>query len=154
MSEQRLVIPYNLTLYKKRLLALADHIDKLPQKLFHMQWYRDYNGTYRETLEYCDTLGCILGHATTVLRKQFKVKIPLLPYSGGRIDFDSLSSRFGFHIGSPGWKYLFDSLWYNTDNTPTGAAQRIRWVVEHDGIPDNWWEQISGQSPLSYKDEI
>jgi hypothetical protein len=45
--------------------------------------------------------------------------------------------------------YLFGSDWVHEDNTPTGAAKRIRYFVAN-GLPENWKDQMSGKAPLSY----
>jgi hypothetical protein len=49
------------------------------------------------------------------------------------------------------WSYLFDATWASVDNTPTGAAKRIRWVIQHQGIPVNWHYQQDGMAGLSYE---
>jgi hypothetical protein len=48
----------SLTRYKQRFWALALHVEKLPQELFNMQRYRDFNSS---TLDDCGTVGCIMG---------------------------------------------------------------------------------------------
>ena len=51
---------------------------------------------------------------------------------------------------TPEGEWMFSSYWEETDNTPHGAAARIRWLLEK-GLPDNWEEQMFGEQPLCYK---
>jgi hypothetical protein len=46
--------------------------------------------------------------------------------------------------------WLFNSDWTYTDNTPTGAVKRAKFFIEHGGVPENYEDQLSGLSPLSY----
>lgn len=47
-------------------------------------------------------------------------------------------------------RYMFNSLWEDVDNTPEGAAARIRYILEH-GLPEDWEDQMYGNAPLSYE---
>jgi hypothetical protein len=148
------IIPFkNLSRYKKRLLALADHIEAVPQDLFDMESYRLED----DTLEGCGTVGCALGHAPALLIKRFHVRpasITMTMYSEIVIDWDKVALQFGITddvFNSPAMAYLFHALWKHVDNTPTGAAKRIRWVVKHGGVPFNYSQQIFGEAPRSYE---
>lgn len=132
------------TRYHKRLLALANHIEKVPQELFDMGQFRS-KGEF--TLNHCGTVGCILGHAPVVL-KQLGLAVPV-KIERDEIDFIGLSTLFGIRIADPAWDYLFGGSWESVDNTPTGAARRIRWVVKH-GVPNTWRNEANGLSALSY----
>lgn len=153
MSEQ--IIPYKLDRYKRRLLALADHLETVPQEKFNMGNYRgDSYLPDSETLDQCGTVGCALGHAPSVLRRM-KVTVPTYPYHNiERIDFDEVSKLFGISPSNhtPIWDYLFSGGWTGTDNTPLGASQRIRWVLANGGIPIDYRSQIAGCTTLSYKE--
>ena len=113
---------------KDNLLRMADYIETIPQEQFDMRFFR------AEIIGYC-----------TVLDPE-----NLPRYGYGRIDFSTWSEKFtGLCVFSSDWSYLFASDWYITDDTPTGAAKRIRYYVEH-GLPEDWEEQMYGVSPLSY----
>jgi hypothetical protein len=47
------------------------------------------------------------------------------------------------------WNWLFDGQWAGVDNTPKGAAARIRYALAH-GVPDNAKDQRYGDAPLCY----
>ena len=47
------------------------------------------------------------------------------------------------------WNYLFGQEWTHTDNTPKGAAQRIRYVVKN-GLPKYSNAEMKGDAALSY----
>lgn len=48
------------------------------------------------------------------------------------------------------WYWLFSDGWRETDNTPSGAAARIRHLLSH-GLPEDWREQMSGDAKLCYE---
>jgi hypothetical protein len=148
------IIPFpHLWRYKRRLLALADHIETVPQNLFNMKIFRE---TGKGHLADCGTVGCLLGHAPSLLIKRFRVKSSELVIDN-LIDWNKVSLKLCGITTSPYnnnralWDYLFSSRWGFTDNTSTGAAKRIRWVVEHSGIPVDYVSQIYGDTPLSYE---
>lgn len=86
----------------------------------------------------CGTMGCAIGHG---------------PFSG----IDKLNDEgwtdyadrvFGCeHVDV--WTWCFCSDWEETDNTATGAAKSILWLLEH-GIPDTYKKQMNGVQPLCY----
>ena len=47
------------------------------------------------------------------------------------------------------WNWVFHPQWSWVDNTRQGAANRIRWLLEH-GCPDNSDQQLWGSEPLCY----
>jgi len=124
---------------KENLLRMADYIETVPQEKFNMEIYR----TYDETTHECNSIGCVIGHCT-ILDKR-----PLPKYVYGTINFRLWSKLFTGIESDDEWNYLFDISWHRTDNTPTGAAKRIRWFVEH-GLPNDWEEQMFGEAPLPY----
>jgi hypothetical protein len=147
------MIPYDLK-YPKRLLALADHIEKIPQEVFSMDQFREDD---HMTLEGCGTVGCILGHAPALIREKRWVPLKAIVVNPknllSRIDWLRVSGVFGIHSNMAIWDYLFGAFWETTDNTPKGAAKRIRWAVKHGGIPSNWHEQMKGHVPVSFKEK-
>jgi len=125
---------------RENLNRMADYIETIPQDRFDMHTFRTGESVNHE----CDSVGCVIGHCT-ILDKN-----PLPMHRFGYIDFDSWSSDFtGLDSFSDEWRYLFFGLWTAVDNTPTGAAKRIRYLIEH-GLPEDWHEQIEGKAPLSY----
>jgi len=98
----------------------------------------------RKTAHECGGVGCILGHCTVIDRN------PLPMDSLGEIDGYAWSLDFtGLGPNSIEWHYLFAGFWIYGDNTPTGAASRIRHFLEK-GVPDDWRDQMLGRTPLSY----
>lgn len=125
---------------KENLLRMADYVETIPQEQFDMECYR-YDD---KTLPECNSVGCIIGHCTILDADN------LPRYGNGTIDFFEWGEKFtGIGWRSVDWVYLFDGMWCDTDNTPTGAAKRIRHYVEN-GLPEDWIEQIHGEAPLSY----
>ncbi len=130
---------------KENLLKAADYIETIPQEKFDMRdWRSGQTSTHK-----CCSVGCILGHCTILDEKEnvFRFK-----RWDGHIDFyDWAASFFSLQRYSDEMTWLFRSQWghNNTDNTPTGAAKRIRHFVEH-GLPENWREQMNGNAPLCY----
>ena len=95
----------------------------------------------------CGTVGCALGHG---------------PYAG----FPKLQCEkweeygervYGLAEWLPGsginhqWDWCFSPHWDVTDNSPTGAAKRILWLLDR-GLPDDWDEQLNELAPLCYLD--
>lgn len=129
---------------KENLLKAADYIETVPQELFSMGNYRYVeDGESHE----CNSVGCILGHCTKLDEID---NIPRL--TDGTIKFRQWSDTF-FEVSNSEWFYLFSSDWFFIDNTPTGAAKRIRYIVEH-GLPENWRKQVLDKAPLSYLNEV
>jgi len=128
----------------KNLEEMADFIETVPSKIFNMLHIRMGGKVTPE----CDSVGCIIGHCT-VLDKR-----PLPRLFNGEINFYSWAEEFtGLLLLPQAWCYLFSSNWAFTDDTPTGAAKRIRFFLKN-GIPNDWLEQISGEAPLSYQRKI
>lgn len=120
---------------------MADYIEKVPQEKFDMESYR----TMPESSPSCKSIGCIIGHCTVL--DDLK-NIPRNYY--GHIRFTEWSFDFtGIEIDSLKWKFLFSHEWRNSDNTPTGAAKRIRYFIEH-GVPKNRYSVMHGREPLPY----
>jgi len=125
---------------RENLNKMADYIETIPQEKFNMATYRTGESIKHE----CDTVGCVIGHCT-VLDKN-----PLPMDYIGDIAFYAWSKEFtGLDPDSSEWAYLFASEWEDMDNTPTGAASRIRHFLEN-GLPQDGREQMEGYAPLSY----
>jgi len=125
---------------KENLKLMADYIETIPQEKFDMERFRTGEIKHHE----CDSVGCVIGHCT-VLDKN-----PLPLHKSGDIAFYAWSKEFtGLPSLSPDWQYLFSSEWETVDNTPVGAASRIRHFLEN-GLPQDGREQMEDNAPLSY----
>jgi len=119
---------------------MADYIETIAQDRFDMDNFRTGEAVKHE----CDTVGCVIGHCTVLDEN------PLPMRYSGNINFSAWSFDFtGLGPLSGESAYLFASSWEAVDNTPTGAANRIRHFLEK-GLPDDWRGQMNGSAPLSY----
>lgn len=118
---------------RENLLKMAEYIATIPQEKFSMETYMDD--------ENCGSYGCIIGHCA-LLDPTFE--------DTGMNSYGKWSLSFtGIDSDSAEWEYLFSDRWYNTDNTPIGASNRIRHFLDH-GLPEYCYEEIDGESMLSY----
>lgn len=130
---------------RNNLKKLADFIRTVPQEKFSMFAYR---GDEDEFTHECNTIGCALGYAPQVLYDNLQ-DVPKYPDS--RIRFEKISDeKLGIISFSYAFAWMFSLRWTGVDNTPTGAADRIEWFLNH-GLPGNWHEQMMGDAPLCYK---
>jgi len=123
--------------HKANLLKLADYLENLPDdyEQFHMSDYMlTRDGDYWETLgpdeqskPVCGTVACAVGHG---------------PAAGIRIygdrDWTDYAYRVFGKMPCDDFHYMFGSEWSNYDNTPRGAAARIRTFVSLGIAPDGW----------------
>ena len=128
---------------KANLIRLADYLDNLEPT------YQGFNMLgYGNTAAKCGTTACAAGHtfaAGIADRGFFRGKygrtdwphVVKTLYTGG--DLDVFRWLFGI---SWGWK---DIVTEGVDNTPWGAAARIRYFVTH-GLPSDWKDQLTGTS--------
>jgi len=125
---------------KGNLERMADYIETIPQEKFDMWKFRTGEKVDHE----CGSVGCATGHCTVLDEN------PLPLDKSGDIDFLAWSKEFtGLDPDSDEWLYLFAGDWAAVDNTPTGAAQRIRYV-NRNGVPRYWYNEVKGRAPLSY----
>lgn len=130
---------------RHNLERMAHHIRTVPQEKFSMDDFRPFTICYYgwDKTE-CDTVGCVIGHCTILSSE------PLPRTDDGIIKFKLFSELFtGLPVHGPAWCWCFSGLWENTDNTPTGAALRIEWLLNN-GLPENWKAQMNGEAPLCY----
>lgn len=132
---------------KDNLLKLAKFLDTLDQEQFHMKYLRAEKYDHSrlgiklislfpqdigKDINTCNSIGCTLGWAVSI--PEFKLE---------RGDFSNTSpfpllwNEYCYRIFdiSPEtivWDFLFSEEWEHIDNTPTGAASRIRYVLEGD----------------------
>lgn len=84
----------------------------------------------------CGTIGCAAGHG------------PSLGIAKQENDWNEYAYR-AFGARDLPFSWMFSTFWSDTDNTPRGAAARIRIALRH-GIPENFRKQMYGHAPLSY----
>lgn len=125
--------------HKANLLKLADYLEKLPDdyEQFDMSEYMlTRDGDYWENFgpderskPVCGTVACAVGHGPAAGIRVY-----------GDTDWADYADRvFGeFEDDLFGWDYLFSRSWQYTDNTPKGAAARIRTYVALGRTPDGW----------------
>lgn len=92
----------------------------------------------------CKTAGCAVGWAPAAG----------LPIIETDTDWAQYSERvFGMKTSSPAWQWCFAGPWAWVDNTPAGAAKRIRHLI-NEGIPGNFWQQMTGKAPYIFEKEL
>jgi hypothetical protein len=132
---------------KRNLETLANYLDSLPPDYTHfdMATYLGHDGDCGEdpeeilqeghTQEYiqnCGTVACAVGHGPAA---GIKLRRSELFDSYSEIDWNDYSARvFGCHPTNyeyqpECWHFLFSSDWSECDNTPQGAAARIRYIL-------------------------
>jgi hypothetical protein len=86
----------------------------------------------------CGTVACALGHgpaAGIILATK-------------NADWDAYGEK-AFELVFDEWDWCFSSGWASVDNTPHGAAKRIRHLLDH-GVPSNGWEQRCRYKPYMF----
>ena len=144
----------------ERLQQLADYLKtKVKPERFSMHVYNDDFSTWA-TRTPAGT-GCAARYITAIMdrnafrRLQYKHKnncynsclYDALLYIGLGVRDD----RGEYHSGPnhKEFRWFFSDDWTEIDNTPTGAAARIEWYLQH-GLPDNMSDQLDGIAPLCY----
>lgn len=87
----------------------------------------------------CGSVGCLVGHG------------PLAGIKSMPGEFWRDYSHRVFLSSRDEWNWCFNQTWFLVDNTPSGGAKRILWLLEF-GLPENWEAQMDGRSPLCYRD--
>jgi hypothetical protein len=129
---------------------LATHLEGLPKdyKHFDMSVYLDGQDYFSEQqyqecklpLNECGTVACALGHGPDA-------GICFLPEE--RNNWYQYSQRF-IDGDNDLWYWLFSDQWSVIDNTPHGAAARIRYVLAGKELPD--WVPFRRTPDLSTRD--
>lgn len=127
---------------RTNLKKLAKHLKKVPQHKFTMSDFRTENDYFQNE---CKTAACAAGYIPEIA-PDFVIRF----FDSKRIDFGETAVSFtGINISDRAWDWLFRGDWSESDNTPTGAALRIEWLLKN-GVPDNWYSQMTGNAPLCY----
>jgi hypothetical protein len=121
--------------HRENLLKLADYLDKLPDdyEQFHMREYmmttggREVMYIWEQTKPDCGTVACAVGHGPSAGIRVY-----------GDSDWESYADRVFGELPHDDFTYMFGSSWCDTDNTPKGAAARIRTFVELGKAPEGW----------------
>lgn len=141
---------------KANLLKLASHLRKLDHEKFDMNYFYKYYDDQQEQLvplphdqlglhgdpNPCGTVACAVGCG---------------PAAGIPIDevddcWETYSNRVFVQHNVEGcypdrfladrtWVFLFSASWARSDNSPTGAAERIQFVLEN-GLKDVWDDNV------------
>ena len=132
---------------RENLQLMADHLktNVLPEN-FDMETYRG-DDDFSDPV--CGSVGCTVG-TCTVLDAENVIENFTDP--DGRIEFGDWSEDFTGLLGveyEEEWAWCFYSKWKTADNTPTGAALRIEWLLKY-GLPENWKNQMRGREKLCY----
>jgi len=125
--------------HSENLLKLADYLAALPAdyKEFDMREFNKHSDEYSwggpSQRKYgCGTVACAVGHGPVAGIRVYK--------DGNWHDY---SSRvFGVSLRDEDdepFNYMFGASWRNYDNTPHGAAARIRRYVSLGGKVPAWW---------------
>lgn len=136
----------------ENLLKMADWLEtQCPQDQFNMHLFlskyppNSSQISMNEALISCETVGCVIGS----IPKVFGVFPRSYSTSSRSFNFDwiSLGARvFGTFINKH-WDWMFGAEWGYLDNTPLGAAKRIRYFVQNKNHPVWYrWEKI--EAPL------
>ena len=125
------------TKHRDNLLKLADYLATLPDdyEKFHMREYMaERDGEYwhmiypdERSKPVCGTVACAVGHGPAAGIRVY-----------GDTDWSDYADRVFGILGDDGFDYMFASNWSYSDNTPKGAAARIRTYVALGRTPDGW----------------
>lgn len=118
---------------------LADYLEALPDDYvdFDMSNYREGEGRGAIARVVCGTAGCAVGHGPNAGIKPLR----------GETWYEY--SQRAFTGDDYAWQWCFSGAWSYRDNTPKGAAARIRWFLKN-GVPDDSYEQRTGEASLCY----
>lgn len=112
---------------RENLKKLADYLEGPLKADFNMSAYCE-EFLYDQST--CGSVGCALGHGPYA-------GIPKTRYES----WNRYSERaFGFSNASKEWGWIFSSRWSSVDNSPIGAAKRIRILLD-EGLPANAFSQ-------------
>lgn len=122
------------------LLKLADLLDTIEPENFNMVAYSNGDLESYEPEHICGTVACSLGYGPLIeppVESDY-----ICEYDFHReFQYDRYSDRVtGMNVYSAGRQWCFAGIWARFDNTPKGAAARIRVLV---ASPDGMCEDVS-----------
>ena len=142
---------------RDNLLKLAIYLEKLPTDYQHfdMGGYYDryHNLTPEQQVDYalnnggvdklnCGTVACAVGHgpAAGLLMTPSQVygRFPL---------WESYCCETFVDIDTSEFEWMFGGRWGDVDNTPHGAAKRIRYILNHADVPHEFSENGDVPTP-------
>lgn len=121
--------------HKDNLLKLATYLETLPDDYGHFnmsEYMENIDGYYvcitLQNKPDCGTVACAVGHG---------------PAAGIRVYGDTswgdYAERVFGYMTTDAFEYMFGSSWSDYDNTPKGAAARIRTYVALGHAPNDWF---------------
>lgn len=131
---------------RDNLEKLAAYLEAIPADYEHfsMRSYLEVEGAHiymidlsAELLLRCGTVACAVGHGPAAGIASLTDE-----------NWDDYSDRV-FDLDLVEWAWCFSSDWTRVDDTPQGAAKRIRYMLEH-GVPENATSQKKGQVPYMF----
>lgn len=99
----------------------------------------------------CGTVGCAIGHGPSAGIQRLKDE-DWIDYSYRQfvdVGFKRLGDEEEVYEADDIWQWCFAATWTRIDNTPHGAAKRIRWYLDH-GLPFDAVQQIHWKTELCY----
>lgn len=132
---------------RENLTKLATFLDELPEN--YRQFYMsDFTNSYLTpeqlaryqsdpTYNLCDSAACAVGHAPAAGIKVDPSTFTQQILEGYSTDiWDAyVQAAFGIGFDGPEFEFMFGGGWSEVDNTPKGAAARIRYVLDGKHIP-------------------
>jgi hypothetical protein len=122
----------------ENLRKLATHLENLPKDYEHfdMGVYFDHNGSNHTHEGFnpntCGTVACAVGHGPAA---GIPVDVEEFYDDGKRIYWNEYGIR-SFADDYNEYKFMFSGAWAYVDDTPHGAAARIRYVLDENPVPD------------------
>ena len=150
---------------KENLKKLADYLAKLPEdyQQFEMSNFID-EATFDEAVEYirkdgnmCGTSACAIGHAphagiTLDFTQEELDRMYVGTVGGGSADLWTAYAQraFGIDFNTPQGEWMFGGEWAGVDNTPRGAAARIKFILAGNEVPkafgDDSFDMLWGEA--------
>jgi len=123
-------------MHKENLLKLAEYLDKIPTdyKHFGMECFMvndegcsiEVDEVTKASYQHCGTAACAVGHAPLVKGLEIRpTDCDWNDYCERIFAIDPFSSKF---------EWMFGGSWHHSDDTPAGAAKRIRHLIAK-GVP-------------------
>lgn len=126
---------------KENLKTLSSGLRLVKEKDFTMRdlrMTREGKRVFYMSRSKCGSVGCALGWAPTIptlepVHEDFRQ----IPHSSrGELSFTKYSKRI-FDLSDAEWDWCFSCGWTYYDDTPTGAADRIDYLLDN-GVPEDF----------------